>query len=103
PASRQGARDGRADGSPRRVERREPAAAGGAVVRAGTQERRSSGHVAQAWEHVPDEMSGIGPRRAAVRTTQRDEMAHTTGAVQLLNVVPSDQSALRVADEIDTL
>ena len=57
----------------------------------------------QAWQHVPDEMSRIGPTRAAVRSTQRDEMAHTTGAVQLLNVVPSDQSALRVPHEIDTL
>jgi len=30
-------------------------------------------------------------------------MAHTTGAIELLNVVPSDQSALRVAYEIDAL
>jgi len=30
-------------------------------------------------------------------------MAHTTGAVQFLNAVPSDQSPLRVADEIDAL
>jgi hypothetical protein len=48
-------------------------------------------------------MSRIGPTRAAVRSTQRDEMAHTTGAVQLLNVVPPDQAALRVPHEIDTL
>jgi hypothetical protein len=30
-------------------------------------------------------------------------MPHATGSVQLLNVVPSDQSPLRVADEIDAL
>src|SRR4029077_20015261 len=30
-------------------------------------------------------------------------VAHTRGTVQLLNVVPSDQSALRVAHEIDAL
>src|SRR5262249_29681907 len=41
--------------------------------------------------------------RAAVRGPQRQEMAHTTGAVQFLNVVPSDQSALRVADDTDPL
>ncbi len=38
-----------------------------------------------------------------MRSAQRDEMAHTTGAAQLLNVVPSDQSALRVAHEIEAL
>jgi hypothetical protein len=30
-------------------------------------------------------------------------MAHTTSAVELLHVVPSDQSAFRVAHEIDAL
>src|SRR5215510_7541575 len=30
-------------------------------------------------------------------------MAHTTGAIQLLNEIPSDQSALRVTHEIDAL
>jgi len=45
----------------------------------------------------------MGPTRAAVRGPQRDEVAHATGTVQLLNVVPSDQAALRVADEIDAL
>ena len=43
------------------------------------------------------------PACAAVRGAQRDEVAYTRGAVQLLNVVPSDQSALRVAHEIDAL
>src|SRR5262245_4900028 len=48
-------------------------------------------------------MSRICPPRAAVGRTQRHEMAHTTGALQLLSVVPSDQSALRVPHEIDAL
>src|SRR6185295_10704065 len=61
------------------------------------------GHLPQARQRVPDEMSRICPRRAAVRSTQRHEMAHTTGAADLLNVVASDQSALRVADDIDAL
>jgi hypothetical protein len=30
-------------------------------------------------------------------------MAHATGAVELLNVVPSDQTAFRVAHEVDAL
>jgi hypothetical protein len=45
----------------------------------------------------------MSPGCAAVWSTQRDEMAHTMGAVQLLYVVASDQSALRVTDEIDAL
>src|ERR1043166_4053611 len=45
----------------------------------------------------------MSPGCAAVWSTQRDEMAHTMGAVQLLYVVASDQSALRVAHEIDAL
>src|SRR5579862_4196223 len=48
-------------------------------------------------------MSRMGPRRPAVRRAQRDEMADTPGAVQLLNIVPSDETALRVTDEIDAL
>jgi len=36
-------------------------------------------------------------------SAQRDEVAHPSGPVQLLNVVPSDQPALRVAYEIDAL
>ena len=103
PASLQATRYGRADGIPLRVDRREPYAGGKAVAREVTQERRSRGHLPEAWQHVPDEMSRIGPRRAAVRSTQRDEMAYTTGAVQLLDVVPSDQSTLRMAHQIDTL
>jgi len=103
PASLQATRYGRADGIPLRVDRREPYAGGKAVVREVTQERRSRGHLPEAWQHVPDEMARVCPRRAAVRRPQRHEMAHTTGAVHLLNVVPSDQSALRVADEIDAL
>jgi hypothetical protein len=43
----------------------------------------------------------MSPGCAAVWSTQRDEMAHTTGAVQPLYVVASDQSALRVTHEID--
>jgi hypothetical protein len=42
-------------------------------------------------------------RRAAVRSAQRDEVAYATSTLQLLNVVPSDQSALRVAHEIHAL
>jgi hypothetical protein len=45
----------------------------------------------------------MSPGCAAVWSTQRDEMAHTMGAVQLLYVVASDQSTLRVAHEIDAL
>ena len=45
----------------------------------------------------------MSPGCAAVWSTQRDEMAHTMGAAQLLYVVASDQSALRVAHEIDAL
>jgi hypothetical protein len=45
----------------------------------------------------------MSPGCAAVWSTQRDEMAHTTRAVQLLYVVASDQSALRVTHEIDAL
>ena len=45
----------------------------------------------------------MSPRCAAVWSAQRDEMAHTTRAVQLLYVVASDQSALRVTHEIDAL
>jgi hypothetical protein len=103
PASLQATREGRAEEIPLRVDRREPYAAGKAVVGEVTQQRRPRGHLPQAWQHVPDEMSRAGPERAAVRSPQRHEMAHTTGAVQLLNVVPSDQPALRVAHEIDAL
>ena len=52
---------------------------------------------------MPDEVPGISPGCAPVWSTQRDEMAHTVSAVQLLYVVASDQSALRVAHEIDAL
>ena len=45
----------------------------------------------------------MSPGCAAVWSTERDEMAHTTRAVQLLDVVASDQSALRVTHEIDAL
>ena len=59
PASLQATRYGRADGIPLRVDRREPYAGGKAVVREVTQERRSRGHLPEAWQHVPDEMSRI--------------------------------------------
>jgi len=52
---------------------------------------------------VPDETPRTSPACAVVWSAQRDEVAHTRGTVQLLNVVPSDQSALRVAHEIDAL
>ena len=52
---------------------------------------------------MPDETSRMCPTRAAMWGAQRDEMAHTTRAVQLLHVVASDQSALRVAHQIDAI
>jgi hypothetical protein len=103
PASLQATRRGRAEEIPLRVDRRHPYAGGKAAVGEVSQERRPGGHLPQARQQVPDEMSQIGPARAAVRSAQRDEMAHTTGALQLLNVVPSNQSALRVAHEIDAI
>src|SRR5439155_12715528 len=48
-------------------------------------------------------MPRTGPGCAAVRRAQGDEVAHTVSPVQLLNVVPPDQPALRVADQIDSL
>jgi hypothetical protein len=45
----------------------------------------------------------MSPPCAAVWSPQRHEVAHTRDVVQLLNVVPSDQSALRVAHQIDAL
>src|SRR5262249_15712636 len=103
PASLQATRNWRADGIALRVDRREPYAAREAVVGEVTQKRRPRGHLPQAWQHVPDERSRKRPTRAGVGSPQRHEMVYTTGAVQLLNVVPSDQPALRVADEIDAL
>ena len=93
----------RADGIPPRVDRRQPYARGKAVVDEIPQQRRPGGHLPQARQHAPDQMPPIRPGCAAVRSAQRDEMADTTGAAQPLNVVPSDQSALRVAHEIDAL
>jgi hypothetical protein len=102
-ASLQATRRGRAEGIVLRVDRREPYAAGKAVVGEITEERRSGGHLSQAWQRVPDEVSRESPTRAAVRSAQRDEMAYAAGAIQLLDVVPSDQSTLRVAHEIDSV
>ena len=47
-------------------------------------------------------MPRTGPGCAAVRRAQGDEVAHTVSPVELLNVVPPDQPALRVADQIDS-
>ena len=103
PANLEATRRRWADRVSLRVDGRQPYAGGKAVVREVAQERRPRGHLPQARQHVPDEMPRMGPACAAVRSAQRDEVAHTTGAVQPLNVVPSDETALRVAHEIDSL
>jgi len=103
PPNLKATRPGRADRIALRVDGRQPYAGGKAVVGEVAQQRRPRGHLPQARQHVPDEMPRMSPACAAVRSAQRDEVAHPTGAVQLLNVVPSDQSALRVTHEIDAL
>jgi len=102
-ADLQATRRGRADGIPPRVDGRQPYAGWKVVVGEVAQEGRPGSHLAQARQHAPDEMPRVRPARAAVRGAQRDEVAHMTDAVQLLDVVASDQSACRVAHQIDAL
>src|SRR5438876_2683909 len=66
------------------------------------EERGPRGHLSDVRQKAAYEIPRIRPGCAA-RGPQRDEMAPATGAVQLLNVVPADQPALRVAHQIDLL
>ncbi len=95
------ARRGRTDRIPPRVDRCQSDARGKRIVREVAEERRSGGHLTQARKQAPNEMPRICPWCATMRSAQRDEVPHTTGAVQLLDVVPSDQSAFRVPDDVD--